>query len=270
MEKFPADEIYEVEHIVDQTDNDYLVKWKGYANNHSTWEPKRNMVDQVPKLVDEFHRTIEKAEQIEDLRKKYYQKSSKLNKLATINTINTAKNNICHEQNNRLETENKRLLKLTQKLIKQNKCLTTNFKNETNQLKKELTLAKTHSGHVVEHEGLENLQQEYDPSKHSYNQTVATHDIMNVLLERLDMDHDELVCMLITKLNEKEESNKIPENSVTDPGGSGENRFLNPTLCEEKGEQFEISKLNRYQSWATCWANRDFFKHPESYSRGIR
>ena len=52
-------EKYEVEEILDMRlygrwkKRQYLIKWKGYAKVHNSWEPEENV--NAPELVKEFH-----------------------------------------------------------------------------------------------------------------------------------------------------------------------------------------------------------------------
>ena len=52
-------EEYEVEQILDTRlfgrwkKRQYLIKWKGYAEAHNSWEPEENV--NAPELVKEFH-----------------------------------------------------------------------------------------------------------------------------------------------------------------------------------------------------------------------
>lgn len=64
--KEDPDEEYEVEAIKDsKTDKKsgelFLVKWKGYADKHSTWEPKENL-SHAADLLQDFEDTREERE----------------------------------------------------------------------------------------------------------------------------------------------------------------------------------------------------------------
>jgi hypothetical protein len=48
---------YEVEHILKHKDNQYLVKWKGYPESENTWEPKKNLLPNCWKMIQEFQAT---------------------------------------------------------------------------------------------------------------------------------------------------------------------------------------------------------------------
>ncbi|KAF9810337.1 hypothetical protein IEO21_06996 [Rhodonia placenta] len=54
-----GDEEYEVERIKDsrifRRQLQYLVKWKGYDDSHTSWEPARNVAN-APALIADFHR----------------------------------------------------------------------------------------------------------------------------------------------------------------------------------------------------------------------
>ncbi|KAF9815633.1 hypothetical protein IEO21_04423 [Rhodonia placenta] len=54
-----GDEEYEVERIKDSRifwrQLQYLVKWKGYNDSHTSWEPARNVAN-APALIANFHR----------------------------------------------------------------------------------------------------------------------------------------------------------------------------------------------------------------------
>ena len=49
----PEEELYEVEKILRQRGQRYLVKWKGYPDSENTWEPQRNFVNSQ-KLLRQF------------------------------------------------------------------------------------------------------------------------------------------------------------------------------------------------------------------------
>ena len=46
---------YEVEKILDNKGQRYLVKWRGYGEGHNTWEPLKNL-EGTRKLLQEYHR----------------------------------------------------------------------------------------------------------------------------------------------------------------------------------------------------------------------
>lgn len=47
---------YEVEKILDQRGQRYLIKWKGYDDTHNTWEPKKHLAG-CKDLIQQYHRT---------------------------------------------------------------------------------------------------------------------------------------------------------------------------------------------------------------------
>ena len=50
----PEEEItYEIEKILNERNNQYLIKWKGYPDSENTWEPKKN-ITHLWKLVQEY------------------------------------------------------------------------------------------------------------------------------------------------------------------------------------------------------------------------
>jgi hypothetical protein len=51
-EEFSEEDVYEVEKILSKQ-TIYLVKWKGYSQDHNTWEPLDNLIG-CPQLIQEF------------------------------------------------------------------------------------------------------------------------------------------------------------------------------------------------------------------------
>ena len=51
---------YEVERILDRRNQFYLVKWKGYDDSESTWEPLKNLAGNCGERLREFHQRQEK------------------------------------------------------------------------------------------------------------------------------------------------------------------------------------------------------------------
>ncbi len=47
---------YEVEKILDQKGQRYLIKWKGYDDTHNTWEPKKNL-NGCRDLIQQYHQS---------------------------------------------------------------------------------------------------------------------------------------------------------------------------------------------------------------------
>ena len=84
------DNYYEVEKIIDRRikkgKKEYLIKWKGYSENESTWEPLSHL-KYIQEHVKEFNiqynnntkKIIEKRKEIEDEKKK--KKAEKKKKL---------------------------------------------------------------------------------------------------------------------------------------------------------------------------------------------
>ena len=50
------DTTYEVEKILQQKDNQYLIKWVGYPDSENTWEPEENLLPNCAKLLQEWKR----------------------------------------------------------------------------------------------------------------------------------------------------------------------------------------------------------------------
>lgn len=59
---------YEVEQILEQRDQRYLVKWKGYPTSENTWEPKENL-DDCGRLIQQFHQAEEHSRRNQEARR---------------------------------------------------------------------------------------------------------------------------------------------------------------------------------------------------------
>ncbi len=55
---------YIVEKILDKKKEKgkvyYLVKWKGFSNKDNTWEPRTNLIIDVPDMIKEYEKSIPK------------------------------------------------------------------------------------------------------------------------------------------------------------------------------------------------------------------
>jgi hypothetical protein len=49
---------------------EYLVKWKGYPNHESTWEPESTLISDCPVLINEFNSNAKSANQKEKMKRK--------------------------------------------------------------------------------------------------------------------------------------------------------------------------------------------------------
>jgi hypothetical protein len=56
---------FEVERIVEEKGNKYLIKWKDYPESSNTWESKAKIQASVPKRVREFERQKKRKEKLE-------------------------------------------------------------------------------------------------------------------------------------------------------------------------------------------------------------
>ena len=69
--KIDNDELYIVSKIIEPKIIDgekyYLIKWKGYSNKHNTYEPRNNLMEDIPKLIkryDKEHKVIWKSNKV--------------------------------------------------------------------------------------------------------------------------------------------------------------------------------------------------------------
>ena len=69
--KIDNDELYIVSKIIEPKIIDgekyYLIKWKGYSNKHNTYEPRNNLMEDIPKLIKRYekeHKVIWKSNKV--------------------------------------------------------------------------------------------------------------------------------------------------------------------------------------------------------------
>ena len=51
-----GEEEYEVEKLLDYRRGQYLVRWKGYGRNEDTWEPRKNLMKDIPDMVKAYNK----------------------------------------------------------------------------------------------------------------------------------------------------------------------------------------------------------------------
>ena len=60
-------QMYEIEKVLDKRTKDgcveYCIKWKGYALSEATWEPRKRLMQDCPKLIKEFDEKWKREQQ---------------------------------------------------------------------------------------------------------------------------------------------------------------------------------------------------------------